>query len=92
MSGFDKGAKVSRIENLRQVEKSTGVTPPELAEQPELRPEAIYLWELFVTLKNATPDVIRFVDIEAYSRVYGDLTPFEVDVIRNLENLSRKER
>jgi hypothetical protein len=86
-AGFDKGAKVSRLDSLKQVEKSMGREPKELASRPRLRSELTPYWSLFVDLKNAAEGSIKYTDITAYSAVYGTLSIFEVDMIRTLDQL-----
>ena len=90
-AGYDKGSKVSRLQNLKQIEKSIGQPPKQLAERPALRPELAYLWALFVSLKNASEGAISYNQIKSYMDIYGDLTAFEVDLIRELDQLSYQE-
>ena len=74
-----------------QVEKSLGRKPKELADAPTLRNELSYLWALFVNLKNATGDTISYGEIQAYINIYCDLSTFEIDVIRTLDELHNSE-
>ena len=90
-AGYDKGSKVSRLDNLNQIAKSLGRNPKELDEQPTLRDELTYLWVLFVSLKNASSGVISYTQIKDYMAIYGTLLPFEVDAIRSLDLLHSKE-
>ena len=90
-AGYDKGSKVSRISNLRQVAKSLGRNPKELDEEPELREELVYLWDLFVSLKNASSGAISYNEINSYMSIYGILSTFEVDIIRSLDILHAQE-
>jgi hypothetical protein len=90
-AGYDKGSKVSRLQNLKQIEKSIGQPPKQLAERPKLRSELDYLWGLFVSLKNASEGAISYNQIKSYMDIYGDLTAFEVDLIRELDQLSYQE-
>lgn len=90
-AGYDKNSKVSRIDNLRQVEKSLGKKPKELEGAPELRKELNYLWVIFVKLKNASDGPISFSSIMSYMAIYGELTAFEVDAIFALDNCQRRE-
>ena len=90
-AGYDKGSSVSRISNLKQVARSLGRNPKELDDAPELRSELGYLWELFVSLKNASSGAISYNEINSYMSIYGKLSTFEVDVIRELDNLHAKE-
>lgn len=90
-AGYDKGSTVSRISNLRQVAKSLGRNPKELDGEPELREELVYLWDLFVSLKNASSGAISYNEINSYMSIYGRLSTFEVDIIRNLDILHAQE-
>jgi len=44
-----------------------------------------------VNLKNATGDTISYSEIQAYINIYGDLSTFEIDVIRTLDELYNSE-
>jgi hypothetical protein len=90
-AGYDKGSTVSRVSNLRQVAKSLGRNPKELDDQPQLREELLYLWEIFVSLKNASSGAISYNEINSYMSIYGKLSTFEVDVIRKLDTLHAQE-
>jgi len=46
---------------------------------------------LFVSLKNASEGAISYNQIKSYMDIYGDLTAFEVDLIRELDQLSYQE-
>tara|TARA_R110002012_G_scaffold173892_1_gene338659 strand:- start:1849 stop:2166 length:318 start_codon:yes stop_codon:yes gene_type:complete len=90
-TGYDKGSKVSRIDNLNQIAKTIGKKPKQLEEKPELSEKLMYLWVLFVTLKNASSGAISYPEIQAYMAIYGDLSTFEVDAIRALDTLHSQE-
>jgi hypothetical protein len=77
--------------NLKQVEKSLGKKPKELEDAPVLRHELNYLWSLFVSLKNAAEGAISYTEIQAYISIYGDLSVFEIDLIRTLDDLHSLE-
>jgi hypothetical protein len=77
--------------NLKQVEKSLGKKPKELEDAPVLRHELNYLWSLFVSLKNAAEGAISYTEIQAYISIYGDLSVFEIDLIRTLDDLHSSE-
>jgi hypothetical protein len=77
--------------NLKQVEKSLGKKPKELEDAPVLRHELNYLWSLFVSLKNAAEGAISYTEIQAYISIYGDLSVFEIDLIRTLDELHSLE-
>jgi len=44
-----------------------------------------------VSLKNASSGAISYNEINSYMSIYGKLSTFEVDVIRELDNLHAKE-
>ena len=77
--------------SLKQVEKSLGRKPKELQDAPVLRHELSYLWSLFVSLKNAAEGAISYTEIQAYISIYGDLSVFEIDLIRTLDDLHSSE-
>tara|TARA_R110000796_G_scaffold220500_1_gene336600 strand:- start:295 stop:549 length:255 start_codon:yes stop_codon:yes gene_type:complete len=77
--------------SLKQVEKSLGRKPKELQDAPVLRHELNYLWSLFVSLKNAAEGAISYTEIQAYISIYGDLSVFEIDLIRTLDELHSLE-
>ena len=77
--------------SLKQVEKSLGRKPRELESSPSLRDELGYLWALFVSLKNATIGPISYTEIQAFAGIYGELSVFEIDVIRTLDDLYSEE-
>lgn len=77
--------------NLKQIEKSLGRKPRELEGSPSLRDELGYLWALFVSLKNATNGPISYTEIQAFAGIYGELSVFEIDVIRKLDDLYSAE-
>ncbi|MGY9001602.1 MAG: phage tail assembly chaperone [Rhodospirillales bacterium] len=68
-----------------------GKPPKELESRPELREQLGFLWGLFVSLKNASEGAISYNQIKSYMDIYGDLTAFEVDLIRELDQLSFQE-
>lgn len=76
---------------MRQVAKTLGRNPKELDDMPDLRDELNYLWALFVSLKNAASGSISYNQIQAYMAIYGNLTPFEVDLVRYLDTLYTQE-
>lgn len=90
-SGYDKGSKISRKDSLKQVAKTIGKNPKQLDEEPKLRDELLYIWSLFVSLKNVSSDRISYSEIKAYMSIYGELSIFEVDAICHLDMLHFKE-
>ena len=89
LSGKNEGSKVSRGEQFEQFEKTTGRKPKGMPEQVILRAELQYLWRLFLTVNNASAGDIKLIDVVAYTQMYGDLTPFEVDIILGLVEVRR---
>lgn len=53
---------------------------------------AEYLWELYCDLHNANQGVITYSELQAYSHFNGDLTPFEVGVVRTLNQLFKRSQ
>lgn len=90
-AGRDKGSKVSRLESLKQVEKTLGKKPKQLEEAPELRDCLDYIWSLFVRLRNASDGPISYTEIQSYMDIYGRLAVFEIDAIMLLDSEYRKE-
>lgn len=76
---------------MRQIEKSLGRPPKELADAPKLSDSLAYLWSIYVQLKNAAEGQIGYNDIKAYAEFYGDLTAWEVDTIRTLDDTHAQE-
>ena len=62
-----------------------------MAERPRLRAELLPYWGLFVDLKNAADGPVKYTQISAYSAVYGELSIFEVDMIRALDQLHARQ-
>ena len=60
-------------------------------EEPPLKTKLAYLWVLFVSLKNASDGAISYNQIKSYIDIYGELTAYEVDVIRELDQLALQE-
>lgn len=56
---YPEGSKVSRYDTLKQVEKSTGITPPDLVNAPNLCPELDTAWTVFTTLTEHTHQEIQ---------------------------------
>lgn len=91
-SGYDEGSKVSRLDNLLQVEKSLGRKPAELEQAPTLADNLQYIWQIFVSIRNQSEGAIRYSDLFAYQQFYGALKAFEVDAIIALDVAWQKER
>ena len=87
--GHDEGSKVSRIDNLQQVEKSLGRKPQELQDLPELRPELSYIWQVFLDLNNVDNGKISYEELRHYSDIHGELSPFEISAIRRLSAVNQ---
>lgn len=76
---------------MRQIEKTLGRPPKELADAPKLDANLSYLWSIYVELKNASDGPIGYNDIKAYCELCGDLTPWEVETVRHLDELYARE-
>lgn len=54
---------------------------------PTLPEGADYLWHLYLDLHNATKGEITYSELQAYTTFNGDLTAFEVEAVRTLNQL-----
>lgn len=91
LDAIPKDQAISRRKSLEQVEKSLGRKPKELANAPEPVEGTDYLWHLFCDLKSAGP--ISFSEMRAYEQMTGvNLTPFEVDCMRRLDEAWARAR
>jgi hypothetical protein len=78
--GRPEGSDISRYESLKQVEKTTGKTPPELLSTPTLSEELTACWDAYVKLETHS-----YTEIDAYIRLTGlELEPWEVEAIMAL--------
>ena len=84
---------VSLRENLEQVKRQTGRTPPEL-ETPRFPILLEPIWSAFISLSNSrNPSMsgvspITFEQIKAWSDLTGNvLKPFDVELIKKLDLL-----
>lgn len=91
MHGYDKGEKVSRYDNLKQVEKSLRRKPKQLQGLIEINEDVRYIWDLFIDLFSSTGGEISYSEIKAYSELIADVSPFEIRCIMALKRM-RKER
>lgn len=93
MNGHDKGSKISRLEALKQVEKTLKRTPDALKDAPKPPPELVDLWGFFVALKNSSDGPISYTEIQAYAELTGnDLAPWEVEAIKMLDQVFIREQ
>jgi hypothetical protein len=77
MHGKPEGSTISRYDSLKQVEKTTGKTPPDLLGGPKFKQEFEYAWQMFCTMPKHS-----YTEIEAYSRLTGvKLSPWEVEAV-----------
>lgn len=51
---------------------------------------ADYLWALYTELHNATQGDITYSELQAYSHFNGELTSFEVEAVRTLNQLYKR--
>jgi len=80
MNSYPEGSSISRYDSLKQVEKSRGVTPPELQNAPQLSWEHQDCWRAYVSLKEHT-----WPELESYARLTGEvLDSWEVKAIMEL--------
>ena len=80
MHSAPEGSSISRYETLKQVEKSTGRTPPELRNVPSLSNLHQYAWEAYTSLKEYT-----YTELDSYTRLSGyELDCWEVEAVMTL--------
>jgi hypothetical protein len=80
MNQRPEGSKISRYETLKQVEKSTGKTPPELINAPSLRAELTNLWDAYGSMVEYT-----YTELKHYGELTGNqLDAWEVSAIIKL--------
>ena len=91
--GYEPNSQVSRIHHWQQVEKSLGRAPQELKDKPSFPDHLGYLWEHYVTLKNASEGAVSFEQIQAFCQLTGEhLLPWEVEAIRALDTAHSQEQ
>ena len=80
INGFPEGSKVSRYEILKQVEKSRGVTPPELLNAPKLSWQHSNCWIAYTSLRDHT-----YPELESYMRLTGEILDWwEIEAVMEL--------
>lgn len=80
MNQFPEGSKISRYETLKQVEKSRGVTPPELLNAPKLSWQHGDSWVAYTSLREHT-----FSELESYMKLTGQILDWwEIEAIMEL--------
>lgn len=80
MNGFPEGSKISRYETLKQVEKSRGVTPPELLNAPKLSWQHDDCWKAYTSLREHT-----FFELESYMKLTGQMLDlWEIEAVMEL--------
>lgn len=68
-----------------EIKKRSGKIKEELKNQPLLRPEAHYLWELYCDIKQGC-EKVTYAEIDAYTRLKGKrLEDWEVALMVKLE-------
>jgi hypothetical protein len=83
--GYDKDSKVSRISQWRQVEKTTGHKPEGLQDEPVLKSELTYIWELYNEIKKGC-EKIGYAELDCYQRVTGVyLTAWEASLMIDID-------
>jgi len=80
MHSAPEGSSISRYDTLKQVEKSTGRTPPELLSAPSLSNLHEHAWEAYTSLREYT-----YTELESYMRLSGyELDCWEVEAVMTL--------
>lgn len=78
--GRPEGSTVSRYDSLKQVEKSTGKTPPELRNPPKLSNMHNDVWQSYISLVSYS-----YQEINAYTQLTGNhLHNWEIKAIIEL--------
>jgi len=87
INAYPEGSKISRLDSLKQVEKSRGVTPPELLNAPQLSWKHDDCWKAYVSLKDHT-----WQEVESYMRLTGHiLDQWEIQAIMTLAKYKDQE-
>ena len=74
------GSDISRYETLKQVERTTGVTPPDLVSAPKLTADHDDAWKAYTSMREHS-----YTEISAYERLTGvKLDTWEVEAIMSL--------
>lgn len=88
--GYDKGSKVSRIAQWRQVEKTIGSAPQLLMDAPVLDEELQYLWNEYCEIVKGC-DRITWESLDSYQRLTGiNLTPWESSIMIELDRMRKR--
>jgi hypothetical protein len=75
-----EGSDISRFETLKQVEKTTGVTPPDLLSAPTLSVDHDDAWKAYTSMQTHS-----YAELAAYEQLTGvKLDPWEVSAIMSL--------
>lgn len=75
-----EGSTISRYQTLKQVEKSTGKTPKDLQEAPDLGVEHDYALKAYKALTTHT-----WQELDAYMRLSGNvLAAWEIEAVMTL--------
>lgn len=71
-------------EHLQQIQKATGHTPKELADQPECPPELAYVWEWYWQL----PRPFSFTELHHWSQLTRRrIRAWEADLLSSLSRI-----
>jgi len=82
-----EGSKISRLEALQQVEKSRGVTPPDLLNCPKLSWHHDDCWKVYIALREHT-----WSELESYIKLTGTiLEPWEIEAVMTLAKYKDQE-
>ncbi len=80
INSYPEGSKISLYDSLKQVEKTRGVTPPELLNAPTLSWQHDDCWAAYTSLKNHS-----WLELESYMRLTGRLLDqWEIEAIMEL--------
>ena len=85
--GRDKGATESRLAMWLKIQKRTGKVKKELKEQPFLKPELVYLWDMYCEIKSGC-DQITYSEIDAFCRLSGRrMATWEVSLLIKIDQV-----
>ena len=86
-----EGSKITHLESMRQVQKSTGQTPKKLAEQPILDDCLLPTWYAYCDILQGN-EKITLRDIKAYCDVYDDpLDQWQIKAILSLDTVRQAQ-
>ncbi len=86
---YDKKGKPigSKMEQMKSVEKMSGITPKELVDMPEPDDTIMYMMDIFYSLKREVGVKLSYQEIKSYMDIMGvELDHDEVDCLIKIDN------